>query len=91
MHQGAEGADHEPGADEQHQRQRDLHDDQGLARAMPLAALAQGASSFAETAVHARAGILDDRDGANEKAGEERERKSEEQHRKVDPRVVQPA
>ena len=62
MHQRAECADHQPRADEQDQRQRHLHDHQRLACAMPFAALAQRAATFAEAAVHARAGILDDRD-----------------------------
>jgi hypothetical protein len=43
-----EGADHEAGADEQHQGERDLDDHQSLARAMALAALAEGAAAFAE-------------------------------------------
>ena len=51
--QGAEGADHEAGADQQHQCERHLHDDQRLAGAMAFAALAEGAAAFAQAGVDA--------------------------------------
>ena len=62
MHQGAKGADHQPGTDQQDQRKRHLHHNQRLARAMPFAALAQRAATLAQAAVRARARILEDWD-----------------------------
>ena len=40
MHQGVKGADHEAGADEQDQGERNLHHNKGLTGAMPFPALA---------------------------------------------------
>ena len=66
MHQGAKGADHQPGADEQDQGKRDLHHNQGLTGAMPFAALAQRAAALAQTAVGTCARILEDWDQTDE-------------------------
>ncbi len=47
MGEGAEGADHEAGADEQDQSESDLNDDENAAGAMLFAASAVGAAAFA--------------------------------------------
>src|SRR5882762_8974656 len=77
-------SNHEPGADEKHESHGDLHDDQDAARAMLLAALAQGATTFADAGAQAHACIFEDGDGAEEHAGEERDPQREEQYRGID-------
>ena len=51
---------------------------------MAFAALAEGASTFAEAAVQAGTGVFDDWDGADQQTGEQRETKREEKHQRVD-------
>src|SRR5882724_11771863 len=77
-------SNHESRAEEKDERHGDLHDDQDAARAMLLAALAQGAASFADAGAQTHACILEDGDGAEKHAGEERDRQSEEQYRGID-------
>ena len=50
MHQRDKGADHQPRADQQHQRQRNLHHHQRLARTVPFTALALRTPSLAKVA-----------------------------------------
>ena len=59
VHQCAKGANHQSGANQQNQRQRHLHNHQGLACAVPFAALAQRAATFAQAGFHAVPGVFD--------------------------------
>jgi len=64
-------SNHESGADKQYERHSDLHDDQDAPRPMLLAALAQGAATFADAGAQTHACILEDGNGAEEHAGQE--------------------
>ena len=88
MHQGVKGADHEPGADEQDQGKRDLHDNQGLTGAMPFPALAKRTATLAETAVGICPRIFEDGDKTDEQTGEEAEAEGEKQHGEIDANVM---
>ena len=54
-------ADHQPGAHQQHERERHLHDDQRVARAVPLAALARRAAAAARAGAMCGPAVPDDR------------------------------
>jgi hypothetical protein len=47
-HQGAKGANHQAGTNQQNERQGNLQNHQGIASAVPLAALAERSSSLAK-------------------------------------------
>ncbi len=79
-----ERSNHESGADEQDERQRDLHDDERIARPMALPARAGRASTAAEHAGDARAGVLEHRDGAEQQADGQRQHEREPQRGKVE-------
>src|SRR5215468_8064702 len=78
------GADHEARADEEHEGDPDLDDDQRVAGAVPLAALAVRAAAVAEIGVFAGTRVLEDRHAAEEEAGEERNDEGEEERRRVE-------
>ncbi len=71
MHQSAKCANHQAGANQQHESQGHLDDYQNVSCAMLLAALAQRAPSFAEAGVQTRPGVLEDRNGAKQQAGKQ--------------------
>ena len=89
MHKSAKRANHQPGANQQDERQRDLHDDQSVSRAMLLAALAERASSLAEAGVQMRAGILEDWNRAEQQTGKKRDRERKQKHRHINPDFVE--
>ena len=88
MHQRAEGADHQSGADQQDKRKPHLHNHQGLARAVPLAALAQCAASFAKSAGRSCTGKLRNWDGSDEQARKQREARGEKEDGNIDADLV---
>ena len=65
-----EGADHQARGDEQHDGERDLGDDQRVARAVPLAAGAREPAAFLERDGEVRRRELQHRNEAEEQAGE---------------------
>ena len=84
LHERLEGADHEAGADEQHQSEGHLDDDESFAGAVALAALRECAAAFAQAARGFYAGIFEDGNCADEHAGEKGQSEGEEQHGNVD-------
>src|SRR5215471_13367262 len=58
--QGVKSADHESGADQQDERQRDLDNHEHTARPMPLAAFAHGTSALTQPGSKVPASILQD-------------------------------
>ena len=79
--QHLERANHQSRADEQHERQRDLHDGQRVARPMALPARARGSSSAAEEGADLRACVLEHRDGAEEEPDDDRQHEREQERR----------
>ena len=79
-----EGADHESRADEQHDRERDLGDDQPVARAVPLASGAREAPAFFERRGEVRRRELHHREQPEEQSSQERDREREEQDERID-------
>ena len=77
MSERTEGADHEARADEQNQRESDLHDDENAAGAVLFAATAIGAAAFANASAKSNASIFENGDAAEEDAGENGDGKSE--------------
>ncbi len=84
-----EASNHEPGAHQKNQRERDLSDHEKAARAMPLAAFASATASFLERRGEALAAVLEEREEPEEDSGEQRDSEGEQQHRRVDPDLVQ--
>ena len=80
--QRLERADHQSRADQQHQRQRHLHDDQRAARAVTLAARAGVAAAAAQRRGDVRSGVLEDRNRAEQQAGDDRDDEREQQDRR---------
>ena len=74
-----EAADRQAGADEQHQRERDLAGDQHRANP-PLADAAAAARALFQVAVHVEARELVRRREAEQQARERRDREAEQQH-----------
>ena len=70
------------------QRKPHLHNHQGLACAVPLAALAQSAASFAKSAGRPCAGKLDNWDGSDEQARKQREPRGEKKNGNIDADLV---
>src|SRR5580698_1077292 len=70
---GAERADHEARADEKNQGESDLHNHKSAARAVLFATAAVGAAAFANAGAEADAGVLENRNAAEEDAGENRD------------------
>src|SRR5690348_13798253 len=66
VRQNAESANHQAGADQQNQRERDLHGDKDAARAMALTAHAESAVGFGKAG--ARAGVLEHGEQSEENA-----------------------
>jgi hypothetical protein len=58
VRQRVKGADHEAGTDEQQKSECDLNDDQRLAGALTFAALAEGASAFAQAGADVDARVI---------------------------------
>src|SRR6266704_4013480 len=81
---GAEGANHQPGADQQNQSERHLYHYKHTSGAMLFLALAQGASSFANAGAQVRARVFEDRNGAKEEAREDGDGSGEEENRAID-------
>ncbi len=69
---------HQAGGHEQHRGQRDLRDDQRVARAMTLAAFARSARAVLQRRRHVRPRVLEDRNRAEQQAGDERDAEREE-------------
>ena len=76
--ESAESTNHQTRADEQNQSQSDLNDDQHAAQAVLLAALAIGTATFANAGAEADSGVFENGNGAEERAGEDRNGKGEE-------------
>ena len=89
MSQCLERPDHQAGANEQHEGQRHLHDDERAARAMTFAARARRASAAAQSGRDVRAGVLEHRNRAEEQAGDARHGEGEQQDHRVDRDVVE--
>ena len=83
-------ANHQAGADQQHQRERHLHHDQRVARAMALPACAERAADAAQRGRDTGARVFQDRDDAEERAREQRHTEGERQHQRIDSDFVQP-
>ncbi len=81
---GLEGTDHQAGADEEHESERDLHDDENAASAMLLAALAIGAAALADAGAETHARVFKNGNGAEKDAGENGDGESEEEDSAVD-------
>src|SRR5215469_14857211 len=88
VRQGAEGADHQAGADEQDKGERHLERNQKVARTMALAALAQSAAALAKGCSGSRASIFENWNGAEEQAGENRDGEGEKQDVRIDADVI---
>ena len=73
-----------PGGDEQDDRERDLGDDERVARAVTLAAGAREAAAFLERRREVRRRELQHRDQAEEESCEQRNREREEQDERID-------
>ena len=73
----AKGANHETRANQKHKSQRNLHDDQGIARAMLFATLAEGAAAFTNAGAKAHSRIFEDRNAREQRTGNERHEKGE--------------
>ncbi len=84
-----EGADHQAGRDEQHGGQRDLRDDQRVARTVTLAAFARSARAVLQRRGHVRPRVLQDRDRAEQQARDQRDTEREEQHDRIERDLVQ--
>ena len=88
--QRRERADHQARADQQHQRERHLGDDERVARAMTLPAGAGGASAAAKRRFDPWTRIFEHRNRAKQQARCQRQRQREQQHRAVDGDLVDP-
>src|SRR5258708_6382562 len=77
--ESAESANHQAGADQQDERESDLHDDKDTSRAMLLLALAERAAALADAGAEAHSGVLKDRNGTKQDAGQQGNEKREEQ------------
>ena len=82
-------ANHQAGADQQHERERHLRHDQRVARSVALAAIAER-SADTRSAVAIRGCGISQRDGAEEHAREQRHTEGERQHERIDADVAQP-
>ena len=78
-----------PGGDQQHRGQRDLRDDQRVARAMPLAAFARAARAVLQRRRHVRPRVLQDRNRAEQQAGDERDAEREQQDDRIERDLVE--
>src|SRR5207249_3786023 len=67
----AEGTNHQAGANEQHQGERHLNDDEDTADAVLFSALAESAAAFTDAGAKADAGVFENGNGSEEKAGEQ--------------------
>ena len=85
-----ERAHHQARRDEQDRGQRHLRDDERIARAVTLAAFARAARAVLQRRGHLRPRVLQDRDRAEQQAGDHRDREREEQHHRIDRDFVQP-
>src|SRR5579859_1319127 len=83
MREGAEGSNHEAGADKENESERDLNDDEDAAGAMLFASLAVGAATLANAGAETNSGVLEDGDGAKENAGENGDDEGEEENGSV--------
>ena len=88
--QRLERADHQPGADQQQQRQTHLRHNQRAPDVVPLPALALRASSGVQRQRDVRTGVLDHRNGAEQRACQHRYRQRKQQHGPIDRNLVQP-
>jgi len=88
--QGLEAADHEPGADEQHQRGGDLGHHQEVARPAPLPARARPPALGLQRRDQVGRPQLEDGRGAEEQRRQERDSQGEEEDRGVQGDLVQP-
>ena len=84
-----EAANHQPGADQQHQRQRELRRDQDLLRSLLLAAEA-GAAAAAGHVVEPGPQVPRHRQQPEGQAGDERDRQREAERDRVDGDLVEP-
>ena len=85
-----ERPNHQSGGDQQHKRECNLNYHQHAARAMPLPALARGASAAAQRAGDSRTGILDRGNHPEQKPRHQRGRECEQDHRGIDGNFIQP-
>ena len=79
-----ERADHQAGADQKDERERDLNDHEDVASAKLFAAGTECAAAFADASAEAHAGVLEDRDTGEEPAGDQSHDQGEEQDGAVD-------
>jgi len=80
VREGAEGSNHEAGANEENQSESDLNNDEDAARAMLFAALAVGAAALPNAGAETDTGVFEDGDGAEEDAGENGDDEGEEEN-----------
>ena len=83
-------ANHQAGADEQHERERHLHDDQRVARPMALPALAGRSADTPQRRRDTGSCVFQDRYDPEERAREQRHTEGERQHERIDSDFAQP-
>ncbi len=83
-------ANHQAGADEQHERERHLHHDQRVARPVALPAVAERSADTPQRGRDTGSCVFQDRDDAEEHAREQRHTEGERQHERIDADFAQP-
>ena len=78
------GPDHQAGANQQDEGERDLDDDEDVARTVLFTAGAEGAAAFADSGAEANAGVFDNRDAGEKRAGNKCYDQREDKHRTID-------
>ena len=79
-----ERANHQSGGDEQHDRQRNLRDDERIAGAVPLPPIAREPAPFLQRRCEPRPRILQHREQAEQQTGAERDSEGEKQDDRID-------
>ena len=87
--QRLERPDHQTGADEQHQRERHLDDDERAARAMSIAARARRTAAAVQSGRDVSAGVLHDRNRAEQQTCDDGHRERGQENRRVDRNIVE--
>ena len=85
-----ERPDHQARADQQHERERDLHDHQRAPNAVLFAAVAERTLRVAQPGVRARSGVPEDGNRTKEEARHHGESEHRQHHRGIDADVAQP-
>src|SRR5207244_11546403 len=81
---GVERSENQTGANQQNQRESYLYDNQSVARAVLLTALAIGAAAFANSRAQARSSVFENGNRAEEYRGKQRSSEREQQNRSID-------